>query len=62
METAVIFLLLISQPLSCCSVTQSYPSLCDPMDSGMTGFPILLSKFANNWSGWITFDLTPLIY
>ena len=25
----------------CCSVTQSGPTLCDPMDCSMPGFPVL---------------------
>ena len=25
----------------CCSVSQSYPTLCDPMDCSMPGFPVL---------------------
>ena len=33
---------------SCCSVTQSCPTLCDPMDYRMPGFPVLhcLPEFA----------------
>ena len=27
--------------LCCCSVTKSCPSLCDPMDCSMPGFPVL---------------------
>ena len=32
----------------CCSVTQSYLTLCDPMDCSMKGFPVLhhLLEFA----------------
>ena len=26
---------------SCCSVTKSCPTLCDPMNCSMTGFPVL---------------------
>ena len=35
-------------PLSCCSVAKSCPTLLDPMDCGMPGFPVLhhLPKFA----------------
>ena len=25
----------------CCSVAKSYPTLCDPMDCGRAGFPVL---------------------
>ena len=25
----------------CCSVTQSHPTICDPMDCSMPGFPVL---------------------
>ena len=28
-------------PLCCCSVTQSCPTLCDPVDCSMPGFPVL---------------------
>ena len=34
-------ILYISIKLPCCSVTQSYMTLCDPMDYSMPGFPIL---------------------
>ena len=35
-------------PLCCCSVTKSCPTLCDPMDCSMPGFPVLhhLPEFA----------------
>ena len=34
--------------VSCCSITKSWPTLCDPMDCSMPGFPDLhyLPKFA----------------
>ena len=34
----------------CCSVTQSCPTLCDPMDCSMPGFPVLhhLPEFAHS--------------
>ena len=28
---------------SCCSVAKSYPTLCDPMECSMPGFPVLHS-------------------
>ena len=27
--------------ICCCSVTQACPTLCDPMDCGLPGFPVL---------------------
>ena len=27
--------------MSCCSLTQSYPTFCNPMDCSMPGFPVL---------------------
>ena len=41
---------------SCCSVTQSYPSLCNPMDCSTPGFPILhhlleLTQTQVHWVG-----------
>jgi len=35
---------------NCCSVSQSCPTLCDPMDCIMPGFPVIhyLLKFAQN--------------
>ena len=37
---------LVGKTLSCCSVAQWWPTLCDPMDCGTSGFPVLhyLSK------------------
>ena len=39
-----------------CSVAQSCPTLCDPMDCGMPGFPILhhLLKFAQIHVHWVS--------
>ena len=28
-------------PCTCCSITQSHPILCDPMDCNTPGFPVL---------------------
>ena len=41
--------------LCCCSVTESCPPLCDPMDCSTPGFPVLcyLPEFAQtHWSQW----------
>ena len=35
------FTCISSQMLTCCSVTQPYPTLCDPMDYSTPGFPVL---------------------
>ena len=31
-------------PVSCCSVAQSCPTLCDPMDCSTPGFPVLTTS------------------
>ena len=40
----------------CCSVTQSCPTLCDPMDSSMPGFPVhhQLPKFTQTHVHWVS--------
>ena len=42
--------------LGCCSVTQSCPTLCNPMDCSMPGFPVLflLPEFAQNHVHWVS--------
>ena len=39
----------------CCSVTQSCPTLCDPMDCSMPGFPVLhcLLELAQTHVHWV---------
>ena len=39
----------------CCSITKSCPTLCDPMDCGTPGFPVLhyLSEFAQTHIHWV---------
>ena len=39
----------------CCSVTQSCPTLCNPMDSSMPGFPVLdhLPELAQTHVHWV---------
>ena len=39
----------------CCAVTQSCPALCDPMDCGLPGFPVLhhLSELAQTHVHWV---------
>ena len=49
---------------SCCySVTQSCPTLCDPMDCNMPGFPVLhhLPKLAQTHVHWVGDAIQPLI-
>ena len=40
----------------CCSVTQSCPTLCNPMDYSMPGFPVLqyLPEFAQTHVHWVS--------
>ena len=44
-----------------CSVTQSCPTLCDPMDCSTLGFPVLeyLLKFAQTHVHWISDAIQP---
>ena len=39
----------------CCLVTQSCPTLCDPVDGSMPGFPVLyyLPRFAQTHVHWV---------
>ena len=41
-------------PWGCCSVTKSCPTLCDPMNCSMPGFPVLhyLPEFAQTHVHW----------
>ena len=57
-----------AKPFFCCSVTQSCPTLWDPMDGSMPGLPVLhhLPEFAQtqvHWSWWchptISFSVAP---
>ena len=45
----------------CCSVTQSCPTLCDPMDCSMPGFPVLhhLLQFAQIHVHWVGGTIQP---
>ena len=47
--------------LFCCSVTQSCPTLCDPMDCSMPGFPFLhhLLEFAQTHVHWVGNAIQP---
>ena len=46
---------------SCYSVTQSCPTLCDPMDCSRTGFPILhrLLELAQIHVHWVSYAIQP---
>ena len=45
----------------CCSVTQSCPTLCNPMDCSMPGFPVLhyLPEFAKTHVHWVSDAIQP---
>ena len=45
----------------CCSVTQSCPTLCDPMDCNTPGFPVLhhLLEFAQTHVHWVSDAIQP---
>ena len=46
---------------SCCSVAQSCPTLCDPMDCSVPGLPVLhhLLEFAQTHVHWISDAMQP---
>ena len=46
---------------SCCSATQSCPTLCDPVDCSMPGFPVLrhLLEFAQTHVYWVSDAIQP---
>ena len=48
-------LLLPRSPCGCCSVTQLCPTVCNPMDHSMPGFPVLhyLLEFAQTHVYWV---------
>ena len=48
-------------PFCCCSVTQSCLTLCDPMDYGTAGFPVLhhLRKLAQTHVHWVSDAIQP---
>ena len=45
----------------CCSVTQLYPTLCNPMDCSMPGFPVLYHppEFAQTHVHWVSDVIQP---
>ena len=45
----------------CCSVTQSCPTLCDPMDCSTPGFPVLhhLPEFSQTHVHWVSDAIQP---
>ena len=44
----------------CCSVSQSCPSLCDPVDCSMPGFPVLhLPELVQTHVHWVSDDIQP---
>ena len=45
----------------CCSVTKSCPTLCDPMDCSILGFPVLqyLPEFAQTRVCWVSDAIQP---
>ena len=45
----------------CCSVSQSCPTLCDPMDYSSSGFPVHhhLQKFAQTHVHWVSNAIQP---
>ena len=50
--------------VSCCSVAQSCPTLCNPMDCSMPGFPIHhhLLQLAQTHVQWVSDGIPPISY
>ena len=44
---------------NCCSVTQSCPTLCHPMDCSMPGFSVLLLKAGQTHDHWVGDAIQP---
>ena len=61
MMASNITILQIWDAICCCSVTQSYPTLCDPMDCNMPGFPVFhyLLEFAQIHVHWVNDTMQP---
>ena len=51
----------LALPCHCCSLAQSYPILCDPMDCSMPGFPVphQPSKLAQTHVHWVNDAIQP---
>ena len=49
------------EPICYCSVAQSCPTLCDPMDCSVPGFPVLhhLTEFAQTHLHWVGDAIQP---
>ena len=47
----------------CCSIAQSCPTLCEPMDCSMSAFPVLryLSEFAQTHVHWVEDTIQPSV-
>ena len=54
----------IISPSCCCSVAQSCPTLCHPMDCSMPGFPVLhhLPQFAQTHAHWVDYAIQPSLF
>ena len=58
----ILFFFFLNKGGGCCLVTQSYPTLCDPMNCSLPGFPVLhyLLEFAQTQVHWISYAIQPL--
>ena len=54
-------MLSLRSPCCCCSVTQSCPTLCNPMDCSTPGFPVIhyLLEFAQTHVHWVGDTIQP---
>ena len=52
---------LVRLPCCCCSVAESCPALCDPMDCSMPGFPVRhhLQELAQTHVHWVSDAIQP---
>ena len=46
---------------SCCSVAKAWPTLCDPMNHSLLGFPVLhhLPEFVQTYAHWVSDTIQP---
>ena len=61
MQLLTHLMLSLRSPGCCCSVTQSCPTLCNPMDCSTPGFPVVhyLLEFARTHVDWVNDSIQP---
>ena len=60
-DTTLLDKVIFAELESCCSVAQSCPTLCDPMDSSTPGFPVLhhLPELVQTHVQWVSEAIQP---